>query len=100
VGFDDGLVAAPGLVGAAEGVVGDEGVGDVGRALDADDPALLAGVLADELAAEELAGWSGVAVSHVDDSLTSLSGVVLAAVGQSCPPRRSPTETANARRPG
>jgi hypothetical protein len=77
VGFDDGLVAAPGLVGAAEGVVGDEGVGDVGRALDADDPALLAGVLADELAAEELAGWSGVAVSHVDDSLTSLSGVVL-----------------------
>jgi hypothetical protein len=99
-GEADGLAAAPAFAEAAgEGdaadcelfVTVDEGAGDVGRAPDADDDALfaedaawvlgaadaelLAGGLADGLPPEEPACWSAAEVSHVDDSLASLSGV-------------------------
>jgi hypothetical protein len=56
----------------------DEGAGDVGRALEADDPALFVGELADGLTPSELDFWSvGVAVSHVVDSFAPSSGVVV-----------------------
>ena len=58
--------------------VADEGAGDVGRALDADDPALLFGELADGLAPAALDCWSvGAALSHVVDSFAPSSGVVV-----------------------
>jgi len=58
--------------------VADEGAGDVGRALDAEDPALLFGELADGLAPAALDCWSvGAALSHVVDSFAPSSGVVV-----------------------
>jgi len=58
--------------------VADEGAGDVGRALEAGDPALLVDELADGLAPAALDCWSaGVAVSHVVDSFEPSSGVVV-----------------------
>ena len=56
----------------------DEGAGEVERALEADDPALLVGELADGLAPAALDCWSvGAALSHVVDSFAPSSGVVV-----------------------
>jgi len=79
----DGLDAGVGFccsraAGCGLPAVADEGAVDVGRPLEADDPALLVGEFADGLAPAAFDCWSvEPAVSHVVDSSAPSSGVVV-----------------------